>query len=174
MVVVWFFFEYEVCVMTGNGNPVKFVRKIHEITTIELIFGRIQLFGTAVRRNLNHLHFCQPMTSQLLNFSWSSVLWLVESSLDGWKYHRTLVHWSYETNIDSLGFKYFCVARLSSPPACCPSPVLPFQLNKQWEFHFFLLKHRLLCMLFFLVKLRGEGKMRSIMTTNAMWFHEFF
>ena len=74
------------------------------------------------------------------------------------KYRRTLVNRSYETNVDSLSFKYFCVARLSSPPACCPSPVLPFQLNKQWEFHFFLLKHRLLCMLFFSLNCKVKAK----------------
>ena len=124
--------------------------------------------------NFNHLRFFQTMTSQLLYFSWSAVLWLVERSL----YNQNFIASSYAhtpsygTNLNSLGFKYFCVARLSSPPACCPSPVLPFQLNKQWEFHFFLLKHRLLCMLFFSLNCKVKAKCDQS-CQKEIWFSLF-
>ena len=47
---------------------------------------------TTARRNFDHLHFFQPMKSQLLYFSWSVVLWLFERSECTWsKFRRTVV-----------------------------------------------------------------------------------
>ena len=61
---------------------------------------------TTTRRNFDHLHFFQPMKSQLLHFSWSVVLWLFERSEWTWsKFRRMLGRRSFRTNSNGLGLQ---------------------------------------------------------------------
>ena len=55
----------------------------------------------------DHLHFFQPMTSQLLNISWSAVLRLIGGNLS--KFCLTVVHWRYGrylNKINGLGLRF--------------------------------------------------------------------
>jgi hypothetical protein len=83
--VVVYIFEHEAHVITGNGNQVN-LRKVCKKYLCTYFWQDL-----AVRQNLDHLHFFQPMTSQLLYISWSSVLQLVERVFRWLKFLSTAV-----------------------------------------------------------------------------------
>ena len=63
--------------------------------------------------DFNNLQIFQPVTAQVGNVDWPSLLWLVEMSVECWNFHFTILqqyNGTTEEKLNGLGFRMVCIA----------------------------------------------------------------